>query len=271
MWCIKDSLALLQPAILHLIQESPPAWTQEAYRPPCSEYSFCCPTRVPPPPPGEGTRPGYPPGGGPDPGTPHPGGEGYQTWVPPRGGYRTWVPPRGGTWPSTPPRGVPDPGTPPTRPGYPPGGYLTRVPPQEGGVPDPGTPPPQGGTWPGYPPGGVPDLGTPPGGYLTRVPPPGGVPGPPPRCGQTNKVKLLPSRRTTYAGGNKDVNNGFYYYRYICIVFPMFHKTRLTHSHAAIMITIAWLIGPCYNAVMVGPTSDAGEDGYCLYIRVGSV
>ena len=25
---------------------------------------------------------------------------------------------------------------------------------------------------------------------------------PPPRCGQTNKVKLLPSRRTTYAGGN---------------------------------------------------------------------
>ena len=27
--------------------------------------------------------------------------------------------------------------------------------------------------------------------------------GPPPRCGQTNKVKLLPSRRTTYAGGKK--------------------------------------------------------------------
>ena len=25
----------------------------------------------------------------------------------------------------------------------------------------------------------------------------------PPRCGQTNKVKLLPSRRTTYAGGKK--------------------------------------------------------------------
>ena len=23
-------------------QESPPAWTQEAYRPPCSKYSFCC-------------------------------------------------------------------------------------------------------------------------------------------------------------------------------------------------------------------------------------
>ena len=32
-----------------ILQESPPAWTQEAYRPPCSEYSFCCPNWVPPP------------------------------------------------------------------------------------------------------------------------------------------------------------------------------------------------------------------------------
>ena len=111
-------------------QESPPAWTQEAYRPPCSEYSFCCPTRVPSLPPGGvpdlGTPWGgvpdlvTPPGGVPDLGTP-PGGSwpGY-----PPGGYLTWVPPRGGTWP-----------------GYPQGGYLTWVPP--------------GGTWPGYPPGGV--------------------------------------------------------------------------------------------------------------------
>ena len=30
------------------VQESPPAWTQQAYRPPCFEYSFCCPIRVPP-------------------------------------------------------------------------------------------------------------------------------------------------------------------------------------------------------------------------------
>ena len=109
-----------------LEQESPPAWTQEAYRPPCSEYSFCCPTRVPPP------------GGVPDPGTP----------------------PGGGTWPGYPPGGVPDPGTPRggTWPGYPPGGgYLTRVPPQGGyltRVPPRGGPgnPPGGGTWPGYPP-----------------------------------------------------------------------------------------------------------------------
>ena len=33
----------------YLEQESPPAWTQKAYRPPCIEYSFCCPTWVPPP------------------------------------------------------------------------------------------------------------------------------------------------------------------------------------------------------------------------------
>ena len=31
-------------------QERSPAWTQEAYRPPCREYSFCCPIWVPPPP-----------------------------------------------------------------------------------------------------------------------------------------------------------------------------------------------------------------------------
>ena len=31
-------------------QESPPAWTQEAYCPPCSEYSFCCPILAHPPP-----------------------------------------------------------------------------------------------------------------------------------------------------------------------------------------------------------------------------
>ena len=218
-------------------QESPPAWTQEAYRPPCSEYSFCCPTRVPPP--GGGTWPGYPPRGVPDPGTPPRGG----TWLGyPPGGYLTRVhPPWGVPDPGTPlgvpdpgpPGGVPDPGTPPspggvpdpgtplprggTWLGYPPGGYLTRVHPPGGGgyltrvPPLGGTWPwsPWGGTWPGYPP--------PPGGYLTRVPPlpwggPGTWPGyppkggypdpPPPRCGQTNKVKLLPSRRTTYAGGN---------------------------------------------------------------------
>ena len=70
------------------------------------KYSFCCPTRVPPPgggtwpgyPPRGGTWLGYPPGGVPDPGTPP-------------GGYLTWVPPRGGTWPGYPPGGGP--GTPP--------------------------------------------------------------------------------------------------------------------------------------------------------------
>ena len=85
------------------IQESPPAWTQEAYRPPCSEYSFCCPNWVPPPPiltwPKEG---GYP-----------------------AGGYPTWVPPY---WPGG------------TLPGYPP--VLTQLPgyPHQQGTPPPSWP-----------------------------------------------------------------------------------------------------------------------------------
>ena len=69
-------------------QESP-AWTQEAYRPLCSEYSFCCPNWVPlpragyPPSvltwPGGGTLTGYPPAGY----SPHPDlARGYPTWVP---------------------------------------------------------------------------------------------------------------------------------------------------------------------------------------------
>ena len=77
-------------------QESPPAWTQEAYHPSCSEYSFCCPNWVPP----ILTWPGgwgYPAMGG---------GGGYPIWVPPVlalgvpcGGY-----PAGGGYPA---RGVP--------------------------------------------------------------------------------------------------------------------------------------------------------------------
>ena len=32
-----------------LREESPHTWTQEAYHPPCSEYSFCCPILADPP------------------------------------------------------------------------------------------------------------------------------------------------------------------------------------------------------------------------------
>ena len=39
-------------------QESPPAWTQEAYRPPCSRSNFLRPGTPPPP---ENLRPGTPP------------------------------------------------------------------------------------------------------------------------------------------------------------------------------------------------------------------
>ena len=34
---------------INLAQESPPVWMQEAYRLPCSEYSFCCPILADPP------------------------------------------------------------------------------------------------------------------------------------------------------------------------------------------------------------------------------
>ena len=110
--------------------------------------------------------PGYPPGGVPGQVPPR----GYPD-PPPRGGTRPGSPPGGGARSGTPPGGYPDP----------PGGYPVRYPP--------------GGTWT-------------PGGYPARYPPGGGTrtPPPPPRCGQTNKVKLLPSRRTTYAGG-KNVNS----------------------------------------------------------------
>ena len=141
--------------------------------------------------------PGYPPRGGPG--------------TPPRGGLGT---PPGGTWSGTPPRGS----------GSPPGGVPGQVPP--GGVQVP-----PGGDPVRYPPRGV---RVPPGGYPVRYPPggvrypPGGVRVPPPRCLMafwemlqsimgygypppqvwTDKVKLLPSRRTTYAGGKNATQMG---------------------------------------------------------------
>ena len=126
-------------------QESPPAWTQEAYRLPCSNYSLCCPNWVPPlarvpPRPGYPPWPRYPPGQGTPPARVPPG-QGT-----PRPGY----PPGQGTPPG---QGIPLARVPPTRvsplarvsprPGYPPGQGTPL-----GGVPPrPGVPP-----WPGYPP-----------------------------------------------------------------------------------------------------------------------
>ena len=78
-------------------QESPPAWTQEAYRLPCSKYSLCYPNWVPP-------WAGYPPPGYPPARVPPPPGS-------PQGNPPTRVPPL-------------PPGYPPPRldlAGYPPG------------------------------------------------------------------------------------------------------------------------------------------------------
>ena len=43
--------------------------------------------------------------------------------------------------------------------------------------------------------------------------------GTPPRCGQTNKVKLLPSRRTTYAGGNYTKSYSYYWMRRLYFIW----------------------------------------------------
>ena len=182
-------------------QESPPAWTQEAYRPPCSEYSFCCPTWVPPPSrvpphpdlaggggvPDQGTPPpGYPPhpdlaGGVPDQGTPparvppHPDLAGGGTWP----GYPpARVPPHpdlaGGTWPGTPPAGYPP------RPGYPPRLDLAGYPPAG---PDPPLPP--SWTWP-TPPRLDLTHPSPPAGPDPPLPPSWTWPTPPPRLDLTH-------------------------------------------------------------------------------------
>ena len=93
---------------------------------------------------------------------------------------------------------------------------LTGYPPSQGTPPWPGYPPGQGTPPPGYPPSqGTPPARVPPWLDLAGYPPPWlphgilgnvakhyGIWVPPPRCELTNKVKLLPSRRTTYAGGN---------------------------------------------------------------------
>ena len=73
---------------IFLTQESPPAWTQEAYRPSCSEYSFCCSILVDPPLPSPTNPP--PPRSGPqlaDPPT-FPAG-----WTPPSPFSAGWPPP----------------------------------------------------------------------------------------------------------------------------------------------------------------------------------
>ena len=193
---------------ISLKQESPPAWTQEAYRPPCSEYSFCCPTWVPPR-----------------------GGGGYLTGVPPRvprsprGG--TWLGyPPGGTWPRYPPGGVPGPPQGGTWPGTP------------GGVPGP----PRGCTWPGYPPGGVPDRPPPPlpHGILGNVAKHYGIWVPPPVDrqidGWTDACQNITFPRTTYAGG-KYVQNGNCY-----ILRTSNSRTKVHSSHSTGHIVVCFAL-----------------------------
>ena len=60
-----------------------------------------------------------------------------------------------------------------------------------------------------------------------------------PPCGQTNKVKVLPSRRTTYAGGNKYQLCGKKFY------FEMHHKEEKIQGSVYLFVTFCadWLLG----------------------------
>ena len=115
-------------------QESPPVWMQEAYHPPCSEYSFCCPNWVPPHPlswPGWGVPYlGTPLAGYPQQGTPHPDlAGGTPPGYPRQGNSPSWL---GGQYLGTPSRVPPWVGSPsrvPPLAGYPPPAGPGRVPP----------------------------------------------------------------------------------------------------------------------------------------------
>ena len=144
---------------------------------------------------------GYPPWQG----TPQPG-------YPPLAGPGRVPPPPGWTWQGTPAARVPP------QPGYPPGWTWqgtppARVPPRSGYPPGQGTPPARVPPRPGYP-SWLDLAGYPPWlphGILGNVAKHYGIWVPPLwtdrlmdgwKEGQT-RVKTLPSRRTTYAGGNK--------------------------------------------------------------------
>ena len=102
-----------------------------------------------------------------------------------------------------------------------------RVPPPAG----PGRVPPLAG------PGGVPSTQL-PHGILGNVAKHCGIRVPPPRCELTNKVKLLPSRRTTYAGGNEEIlgQKGVRPSRPLDPPMNPFHKDLGVRLHSSIVV-----------------------------------
>ena len=156
-------------------QESPPAWTQEAYRPPCSKYSLCCSIFADPPP-GWPTPPPLltllPPADPPLPPPPHwPTPPPTDPPLPP--GWPTppplLIPPADIPSPADPPLPLADPPLPPADPPSPPA--------------DPSLPP----CWPLPPPLADPPL--PP--TDPPLPPAGPDPPPPPRLDLTHPSPRL--------------------------------------------------------------------------------
>ena len=54
--------------------------------------------------------------------------------------------------------------------------------------------------------------------------------------------------------------------RYLEVVFPIFHKTKLSRIHLCVVLIIVWSIGFVYNLAYKTPTSFI-QDGVCMYLK----
>ena len=52
--------------------------------------------------------------------------------------------------------------------------------------------------------------------------------------------------------------------RYLAVVHPIWHKTKMTRKKAAASVVFIWLFGPAYNMAYMIPTSGTTEDGHCV-------
>ena len=51
--------------------------------------------------------------------------------------------------------------------------------------------------------------------------------------------------------------------RYLAVVHPIWHKTKLTRHKVAVSVTFVWLFGPVYNMAYMIPTSVITTNGRC--------
>ena len=116
---------------------------------------------------------------------------------------------------------------------------LDLTPPQLDLTPPAGADPPTSWTWPPH------QLD------LTWPPPPHQLTDlTPPRCELTDKVKLLPSRRTTYAGGNKyNYHTRFYSNTLVTDSFSEYGESRHMDFGGAFLLTSSVCVCDCDAAL----------------------